>query len=100
PRAEQANLAPPEIEAKQPASTATVGQEPSSEPPRRDGNRKAAAVDKNSKHRLHMPRIAATATSSKLQESERPPRLVSSRPTALRWPSADEPFVNLGVRNR
>ena len=99
PRAELANLAAPEMEAKQPAPTDTVGQEPSSGPSRRDGNRKAAAVDKKSKNRLHVPRVAAT-TPNKLQGSERQPRLVSSRPMALRWPSADEPFVNLGERNR
>jgi len=101
PRTELAILAPPEIEAKQPASPAAVGQEPSSEPPRRDGNRKVAPIDKKSKKRLHVPRVAATTTPNKLQGSEpQPRRLVSSKPTALRWPSADEPFINLGVRNR
>src|SRR5262249_38251025 len=67
PRTELAILAPPEIEAKQPASPAAVGQEPSSEPPRRDGNRKVAPIDKKSKKRLHVPRVAATTTPNKLQ---------------------------------
>src|SRR5262249_14242249 len=74
PRTELAILAPPEIEAKQPASPAAVGQEPSSEPPRRDGNRKVAPIDKKSKKRLHVPRVAATTTPNKLQGSEPQPR--------------------------
>jgi curved DNA-binding protein CbpA len=103
PRTKLANVASPEIEAKQPASTAAVDQEPSSEPRRRDGDRKAEAVGsihKKPKKRLNVPRVAATTTPNRLQGSERDPRLVSSRSTALRWPSAGEPFVNLGVRNR
>src|SRR5262249_5941314 len=100
PRTELASVASAEIEAKQPPPTTAAGQEPSSEPVRRDGNRKAQAVDKKPKKRLNVPRVAATRTPNKLKESEREPRLVSSRSTALRWPSADEPFVNLGARNR
>src|SRR5262245_4006061 len=100
PRAQLANVASPEIEVKQPASTAAVGQEPSSEPSRRDGHRKVETVDKKPKKRLNVPRVAATTTPNKLQGSEREPRLVSSRAMALKWPSADEPFVNLGARNR
>jgi len=100
PRTELASVASPEIEAKQSPPTAAAGQEPKSEPVRSDGNRKAQAVDKKPKKRLNVPRVAATRTPNKLKESEREPRLVSSRSTALRWPSADEPFVNLGARNR
>jgi hypothetical protein len=100
PRTELASVASPEIEAKQPPPNAATGQEPSSEPVRSDGNRKVQAVDKKPKKRLNVPRVAATRTPNKLKESEREPRLVSTRSTALRWPSADEPFVNLGARNR
>jgi hypothetical protein len=102
PRTELAIVASPEIEAKKPASPATVDQEPSSKPLPRDGNRKAevvGSVHKKANKHLNVPRVAG-ATPTKLQGSEREPRLVSSRATALRWPSADEPFVNLGVRNR
>jgi hypothetical protein len=97
---ELANVTSPEIEVKQPASTAKVGQEPSSAPPPQNRNRKAEIVDKKPKKRLAVPRVAATTAPNKLQGSEREPRLVSSRATALRWPTADEPFVNLGARNR
>jgi curved DNA-binding protein CbpA len=97
PRTELANAAPPEIEAKQPAPTATVGQEPSSAPPRRHVNRQTEAAGRKPKK---LPTVAATPTPNKLQGPERAQRLISSRATALRWPSADEPFVNLGVRNR
>jgi hypothetical protein len=102
PRTELAIAASPGIEAKQPASPATVDQEPRSKPLPRDGNRKTQTVgsfhNKPKKH-LNLPRVAGT-TPTRLQGAERVPRLVSSRATALRWPSADEPFVNLGVRNR
>jgi hypothetical protein len=37
---------------------------------------------------------------SALQGVEREPRIVARTATALRWPSADEPFVNLGGRSR
>jgi curved DNA-binding protein CbpA len=100
PRAEPAIAASPELAAKQALPAAAGGREPSGEPPRSDGNRKAQAVDKGPKKRMNLPRVAATRTPNKPHESEREPRLVSSRATALRWPSADEPFVNLGARNR
>jgi hypothetical protein len=100
PRTEPAIAASPDIVAKQALPTAAGGREPSSEPARSDGNRKMQAVDKKPKKRTNMPRVAATRTPNKPQESEREPRLVSNRAAALRWPSADEPFVNLGARNR
>jgi curved DNA-binding protein CbpA len=100
PRTEPAIAASPELAAKQALPTAAGGREPSSEPPLSDGNRKAQAVDKKPKKRMGVPRVAATRAPDKPQESEREPHLVSSRATALRWPSADEPFVNLGARNR
>jgi hypothetical protein len=102
PRTELAIVAPPQNDAKQPASPATVDHEPSVKVLPRDANRKVEAVGsvhKTPNKHLNMPPVAGTAP-TKLQRSEREPRLVSSRATALRWPSADEPFVNLGVRNR
>jgi curved DNA-binding protein CbpA len=103
PRTKLANVESPEVEAKQSAPTATVGQKSSGEPTRRHGDHKAAVVGsihKKPKRRLNVATFAATTRPNKPQESEREPRLVSSGATALRWPSADEPFVNLGVRNR
>jgi curved DNA-binding protein CbpA len=90
PRTELANVASPQVEAKQPA-------------PRRHGDRKAEAVGnihRKPKKRLNVATVAATPRPNKPQKSEREPRLVSSGATALRWPSADEPFVNLGMRKR
>jgi curved DNA-binding protein CbpA len=100
PPTELANLASPEGEVEQPASATKVAQEPSSAPPRHNRNRKAEIVDKKPNKRSNVPRAAATTAPNRLQGSEREPHLVSSRPTALRWPTADEPFVNLGARNR
>jgi len=100
PRTELVSVPSPAIEAKQPPSMAVGGQAPSSGPLRSDGNREAQAVDKRPKKGLNVRRVAATRTPNKLREPEREPRLVPSGGTALRWPSADEPFVNLGVRNR
>ena len=103
PRAEPANVVRPEVEAKPPALTATVDQRPSGEPPRRNGDRQAGAVGsihKKPTKRLDPASVAATRTPNKPPGSGREPRLVSSGAAGLRWPSADEPFVNLGVRNR
>jgi hypothetical protein len=101
-RTELANVVSPEIEAKQPGPTATVDQTSSGESPRRDEDREAEVVvsTQKSKKRLSAATDAATTAPNKLQGSERKPRLVSSGTTALSWPSADEPFVNLGARHR
>jgi hypothetical protein len=100
PPTELANLASPEREVEQPASTTKVAQEPSSAPPRHNRKRKAEIVDKAPNKRSNVPRVAATTAPNRQQGSGRDPHLVSSRPTVLRWPTADEPFVNLGTRNR
>jgi curved DNA-binding protein CbpA len=92
PRAELANVVTPEVEAKQPAPTATVDQRSSREPPRRNGDRKAGAVrsiHKKPKKRFDQATVAAARTPNKLQGSEQGPRLVSSGAAGLRWPSAE-----------
>ena len=64
PRAELANVVTPEVEAKQPAPTATVDRRSSGEPPRRDGDRKAQivrSIQKKPKKRL----IEATGAAPK-----------------------------------
>jgi len=103
PATELANVVTPEVEARPPAPTATVDQRSSGEPPRRNGDRQAGSagsIHKKPKKRLDPAAAAATRTPSKPQGSGREPRLVSNGAAGLRWPSADEPFVNLGVRNR
>jgi hypothetical protein len=83
--------------------TAAVEQESSGDPLQRDGDRKAAAVGsihKQPKKRVNAAIVAATTPPNKLQGSERGPRLVSSSARVLRFPSADEPFANLGVKSR
>src|SRR5215831_6699498 len=90
PRTELANVVTPEVEAKQPAPTATVDQRPSGEPPRRNGDRQAGAVEsihKKPKKRLDPATVATTRTPDKMQGSGREPRLVSSGAAGLRWPS-------------
>jgi len=103
PRTELVNAASRPVEAKQPAPTATVVQKSRSERFQRHGARDAAAVanlHRKSKKHLNLPTVAATPRPNKPQEPEPEPRLVSSGATVLRWPSADEPFVNLGMRKR
>ena len=103
PRTELVNVASRPVEAKQPAPTATVVQKSRSERFQRHGARDAAAVanlHRKSKKHLNLPTVAATPRPNKPQEPEPEPRLVSSGATVLRWPSADEPFVNLGMRKR
>jgi curved DNA-binding protein CbpA len=100
-RAELASVGSPE--AIQPALKVTVDQKSSGEPTRRNDDRKevvaAQTINKKPKKHVNAGAVAA-ATPSKLQASERVPHLVSRGATALRFPSADEPFVNLGVRNK
>src|SRR5215510_15219769 len=82
--------------------TATVDQRTSGAPFRRHGDRTGAAVDKihrKPKKRLNVATVAGTPRPNKPQESEREPRWFRAV-QALRWPSADEPFVNLGMRKR
>jgi curved DNA-binding protein CbpA len=103
PRTELANVVSPQVEEKQPTLTATVDQRSSGESPPRDGDSKAEVVGtihKKPKKHVNVATVAGTTTPSKLQGSEREPRLVPRGATALRFPSADEPFVNLGVRKR
>ena len=103
PRTELVNVPSRPVEAKQPAPTATVVQKSRSERFQRHGARDAAAVanlHRKSKKHLNLPTVAATPRPNKPQEPEPEPRLVSSGATVLRWPSADEPFVNLGMRKR
>ena len=49
---------------------------------------------------LTQPETERITFPSKRQGLEQEPRLVARTATALRWPSADEPFVNLGMRNK
>jgi hypothetical protein len=103
PRTELANVVSPEVDAKQPAPAGTVDQKSSGETPRRHSDRKAEAVGsihKKPKKHPNVATVAATPRPNNLQGSEGEPRLGSSGATALRWPSADEPFVNLGMRKR
>jgi len=43
---------------------------------------------------------AVDARTAKVPTLQRPGSLVADNQRSLRWPTADEPFVNLGVRNR
>jgi curved DNA-binding protein CbpA len=90
------------LEAMQPTPTVTIDQKSSSELTQRDGGLKEEVAVKTIHRKPKKPLNAATvaATPGKLQASERVPHLVSRGATAMRFPSADEPFVNLGVRNR
>jgi curved DNA-binding protein CbpA len=103
PRTELANAASPEVGVKQPLPAAMVDQRSSDEPTPRDADRKTAAVGRSHKKpgkQFDMAETARATIPRNLQGSEREPRLISSSATALRWPSADEPYVNVGVRNR
>jgi curved DNA-binding protein CbpA len=97
PASEYVPVSPPEVGLKSPMSTtlATSGR------PRED--RKPTALsrihEKLKKYSYRAENARATMR-SRSQGSERGSRQVSSSPMALRFPSADEPYVNLGVRNR
>jgi hypothetical protein len=90
------------LEAIQPIPTVTADQKSSSAPIRRDGGPKEEAAVKtvHRQPKKHLNAATVAATPSKLQASGRVPHLVSSGATAMRFPTADEPFVNLGVRNK
>ena len=68
---------------------------------RRRSDGKTAAVNKVAPKSTEQPGIVEATTTSKgsrLDKGGRP--LASAGQTALRFPSADEPFVNVGVANR
>jgi hypothetical protein len=69
---------------------------------RRRSDGKTAAVNRvapKSAEQLGIVEAPATSKGSRLDKGGRPP-LASAGQTALRFPTADEPFVNVGVANR
>jgi hypothetical protein len=102
PRTELAKAAPFEVATKQPIPALTVDPRPSQKSIPRDADRKALAVGRIAKKTgrqfnvTDRPDRAQTSPQGMQSES----RAVSKTATALRWPNADEPFVNVGGRSR
>lgn len=68
---------------------------------RRRSDGKTAAVNKvaqNPREQTNILEAVSTGAAGKLHKGDRP--LAAAGHTALRWPTADEPFVNVGVANR
>jgi DnaJ domain len=81
---------------------APCGPTPSRKSIPRDADRKTVAVGripKKSDRQFNVTNRAGNTQTSP-QGMEREPRAVSKTATALRWPSADEPFANVGGRSR
>ena len=101
PRTELANAAPPGVAADRPNPLSAVDPRPGRNSPRVDANRKPAAGGRTVTKSNRQPSATEPARSTRsAQGSDREPRLVSKTAAAMRWPSADEPFVNVGGRNR
>jgi hypothetical protein len=100
--AEHGNGIAPDVDAKLPTSAAAVDQkssgtlalhdEPKTPPLPRAHERTKKYFYKNA--------IAKPTTPGKPQGPEQTSRLVAKSAMALRFPSADEPYINLGVRDR
>ena len=91
----------PEIEQKPPIPAATVDR-PLSLKASRDGRTATinGRIHGQSQKHLNTAEIAKTTMPRKRRNPEREPHLVSSSAMALRFPSADEPHIDMGVRNR
>jgi len=101
PPAELAYAAPLEVRTK-PIPALTVDPKPSQQSIPRDADHKTVAVGLIPKKsgRQFNGTVRAVNTQISPQGMEREPRAAPKTATALRWPSADEPFVNVGGRSR
>jgi hypothetical protein len=59
-----------------------------------------AKTHERTKRYFYKTAIARPTAQGKPQGSEQASRLVAKSAMALRFPSADEPYINLGVRER
>jgi hypothetical protein len=101
PASEYANGSPPEIAVKSPVSATTLDQTPSRTSVAREDRKATAPLRTQERFKRYLYRAEnARSVQGRPQGSERESRPVSSSAMALRFPSADEPYVNLGVRNR
>ena len=102
PRAELANTTPLKAGSMRPIPARTVNPNPDHKSTPHDAGRKTAdakRIPKKSSWQFNVTeRVGNTQTNS--QGMEREPRGVSRTATSLQWPSADEPFVNVGGRHR
>jgi hypothetical protein len=91
-----------EVGAKLPTSATAVDQTSSSTLALREEAKMPALprAHERSKRYFYKTAIAKPTTPSKPQGSEQASRLVAKSAMALRFPSADEPYINLGVRDR
>jgi DnaJ domain len=78
---------PAALDASQPVDPAQAA--PAFQPDVRKNRRAASQAKPGQQSLVTEPKTAA-----------REPRLISRTATALRWPSADEPFVNVGAKHR
>jgi curved DNA-binding protein CbpA len=98
-----AAAASPEADTRLETPVVTASQRSNTEPERRDahpGHVMIKRLNKKSGERTNAIETARTPPPGRQPSLEREPRLVSSNAMALRWPSADEPFVNMGGRSR
>ena len=103
PRTELANAEPSEVDLKRQMPAARGDQESSGQSTPRVADRKTTVVGrihKKAGEKFNTAETERITFPSKRQGLEQEPRLVARTATALRWPSADEPFVNLGMRNK
>jgi curved DNA-binding protein CbpA len=103
PRTELANAVSSEVDVKRQMPAAREDQESSGKSTPRVADRKTTVVGRihrKSGEKFDTTETGRTAIASKRQGLEQEPGFVARTATALRWPSADEPFVNLGMRNK
>jgi hypothetical protein len=84
---------------KQPADRLTKQRQRRASRPDAKVNLSARTPGSGEGPRAGRDATAAEAVATRLRSGQRG-SLVTSNHTALRWPTADEPFVNIGARNR
>jgi len=101
PVTEHGNQALPEV-AKLPTSAAAADQRSNATVAAHEEPKAPAfqRTHERTKKYFYKTAIARPTIQGKPQGSEQTPRLVAKSAMALRFPSADEPYINLGVRER
>jgi hypothetical protein len=97
---EHGNDIAPEVGAKRPTSAAAVDHTSSGTLAPHEEPKTPALPRAHERTKKYLYKAAIAKPPGKPQETEQASRLVAKSAMALRFPSADEPYINLGVRER
>jgi curved DNA-binding protein CbpA len=100
PASEHGNGSEPEVGPRPPMAVATVDPPSDGTLVPHEQPSTAPSGTQRTKKYLYKTAIGRTPVPGKAQASEQASRLVAKNAMALRFPSADEPYVNVGARER